>query len=97
MTKILQTQEILGNHKKDDEKSLTQKKCDVIVSTLQQNLQPGLSTPKTSYGDTYTRQRVFLCHLSAHTQIMVAQAGPTSVGPVSVGAGVENPAWATTI
>ncbi|EMO3864397.1 ash family protein [Enterobacter hormaechei] len=27
---------------------------------------------------------------------MVAQVGPTSVGPVSSFTGVENPAWATT-
>ncbi|HEG1688338.1 TPA: ash family protein [Enterobacter cloacae] len=28
---------------------------------------------------------------------MVAQAGPTTVGPVSIGIGVENPVWATTL
>ncbi|WP_389397720.1 ash family protein, partial [Klebsiella pneumoniae] len=28
---------------------------------------------------------------------MVAQAGPTTVGPMSIGIGVENPVWATTL
>ena len=56
----------------------------------------GPRNPETFYGDTDTHQRVFLCLLSAHTQIMVAQVGLTSVGPVSVGAGIANPIWATT-
>lgn len=56
----------------------------------------GPRNPETSYGDTYTRQRVFLCLLPAHIRIMVAQVGLTSVRPVSVGAGIANPAWATT-
>ncbi|WP_223324622.1 ash family protein [Klebsiella quasipneumoniae] len=34
--------------------------------------------------------------MSAPIRIMVAQMGPTSVGPVSSCAGVENPVWATT-
>ncbi|EGF8283519.1 ash family protein, partial [Salmonella enterica] len=29
-------------------------------------------------------------------RVMVAQAGPTSVGPVSVRAGISTPVWATT-
>ncbi|EAB6703731.1 hypothetical protein DLR11_25015 [Salmonella enterica subsp. salamae] len=54
----------------------------VMVISLQQNLQPGISTPITQSAHN-TRQRVFLCVVPAHTRIMVAQVGPTSVGPVA--------------
>ncbi|WP_226572110.1 host cell division inhibitor Icd-like protein, partial [Mangrovibacter yixingensis] len=36
----------------------------------------------------------FYCRCSY--RVMVAQAGPTSVGPVSVRAGISTPVWATT-
>ncbi|EOI1350504.1 ash family protein [Enterobacter hormaechei] len=63
---------------------------------MRQIPQPGFAIPnhKTTHN---TRQRVFLCVKSAHTRIMVAQMGLTSVGPVSFCAGIANPVWATTL
>ena len=41
----------------------------------------------------FSAQRLYsLCAI----RVMVAQAGPTSVGPVSVRAGISTPVWATT-
>lgn len=68
---------------------------ELWLSALQQNLQPGLSTPNSQTTHN-TRQRVFLCVKPAHAKIMVAQVGQPTGWPVSFGTGVENPAWATT-
>ncbi|MBA5234733.1 ash family protein [Pectobacterium aroidearum] len=61
----------------------------------QQNLRPGLAilNNRTTHN---TRQRVFLCVMPAHIQIMVAQVGQLSGWPVSFGTGIANPTWATT-
>lgn len=54
----------------------------VMVISLQQNLQPGLSTPKLT--KRTTRASVFfLCVAPAHTRIMVAQVGQPKGWPVS--------------
>lgn len=61
----------------------------------QQNLVPGLAS-RTMYTATQTRQASFFVSVPTHTHIMVARAGPTSVGPVSVYAGKANPVRVTT-
>lgn len=62
---------------------------------LQQNLQSGVGTRIPD--DAHARQRVFLCVMPAHTRIMVVQAGQPKGWPVSFGAGIPTPVWATTI
>ncbi|MGY9228332.1 hypothetical protein ACTM34_23455 [Citrobacter freundii] len=39
----------------------------------------------------------FFVPVPARTHFMVAQVGPTTVGPVSSFTGSSNPAWATTL
>ncbi|EAO9321855.1 hypothetical protein OK94_23335 [Salmonella enterica] len=67
----------------------------VMVISLQQNLQPGLSTPELP-DDAQHAPACFFVPVSHTHRIMVAQAGQPSGWPVSFGTGVENPVWATT-
>ncbi|EPT8338511.1 ash family protein [Enterobacter hormaechei] len=55
----------------------------------------GIATPNI-HKATQTRPASFFVSVPTHTQIMVARAGPTLVGPGSLCAGCCNPVRVTT-